>query len=234
MRLNKYLALCGIGSRRGVEEIIVSGKVAINGEVVVDLGRRVVEGDVVTLEGKPVKTPQQYTVVALNKPPGCLSTRTDPEGRETVYHWLPPAYKSLRNVGRLDLQSRGLLLFTDDGDLAFRLTHPSYEIPRTYLVWTDRPIGPEGRSDLLQGVDLGEGEIGVAKSVKLDAEKAEITLMEGKNREIRRMMQAIGRRVRDLKRTDFGPVTLGELASGDFRVLSEDEVRALYHSVDLV
>jgi 23S rRNA pseudouridine2605 synthase len=234
MRINKFLALCGVGSRRSVEETVRAGRVSINGELISDLGRRVLQGDQVTVDGKPVRAPHKYTVLVLNKPAGCVSTRIDPEGRETVYDFLPPVFRNLRNVGRLDLQSRGLLLFTDDGDLAFRLTHPSFEIRRTYNIWTDRPIGPEGRAELLQGVDLGEGEWGAAKAVKVDEEKTEITLVEGKNRELRRMMQAIGRRVRDLKRVSFGPLHLGDLAAGDFRELSEDEMAELYHSVGMI
>lgn len=231
MRLNKYLALCGAGSRRGVEEIILAGRVSINDEVAVDLGRRVADGDKVTLDGKVIKAPNQYTLLVLNKPPGCLCTRSDPQGRETVYDWLPSGFRTLRTVGRLDLQSRGLLLFTDDGDLAYRLTHPSFEIPRTYHVWTDRPIGPEGKRALLEGVDLGDGEIGIAKSVKIDQEKAEITLMEGKNREIRRMMEGIGRRVRDLKRISFGPLSIEGLPSGEYRAVTEAEAGSLYACV---
>jgi 23S rRNA pseudouridine2605 synthase len=234
MRLNKYLALCGIGSRRSVEDVILAKRVAINGTVIEDLGRKVAEGDTVTVDGKQIKTPRNYTLLLFHKPPGCLCTRSDPQGRETVYDWLPTGYKSLRTVGRLDLQSRGLLLFTDDGDLAFRLTHPSYEIPRTYQVWTDRPIGPEGRKELLAGVDLGEGEIGKARTVKIDEEKTEITLLEGKNREIRRMMEAINRRVRDLKRISFGPLVIDDLPSGEFRILSEQEAGNLYASVDMI
>lgn len=233
MRLNKYLAVCGVGSRRGVEEIILEKRVSINGELVEDLGRRVADGDVVSVDGKPVRAPREYTLLVFNKPPGCLSTRSDPEGRETVYDWLPTGYRTLRTVGRLDLQSRGLLLFTDDGDLAYRLTHPSFEIPRTYHVWTDRPIGPEGRKMLLEGVDLGEGDIGIAKHVKIDDEKAEITLMEGKNREIRRMMEGINRRVRDLKRISFGPLSIEGLPAGEFRLLTEQEAGRLYASVGM-
>lgn len=214
-----------------MEEIILAGRVSINDEPVSDLGRRVADGDKVCIDGKAVKTPRQYTLLLFHKPPGCLCTRSDPQGRETVYDWLPSGFRTLRTVGRLDLQSRGLLLFTDDGDLAYRLTHPSFEIPRTYQVWTDRPIGPEGKYALLQGVDLGEGEIGVAKQVKIDQEKAEITLMEGKNREIRRMMEGIGRRVRDLKRISFGPLNLEGLPAGEFRHLSEAEAAALYTCV---
>ena len=233
MRLNKYLAVCGVGSRRGVEEFIVSGRVKRNGEVVTTLGIVVEEGDEISVDDKVVHAPRQYSVLIFNKPPGCLCTRSDPDNRETVYDWLPSGYKQLRTVGRLDLQSRGLLLFTDDGDLAFRLTHPSYEIPRTYFGWTDRPIGPEGRAMLLAGVPIGEGEVALAKSVKIDDEKAEITLMEGKNREIRRMMEAINRRVRDLKRMSFGPLQINDLAAGEFRELTPDEMGALYHCVDL-
>jgi len=233
MRLNRFLAVCGVGSRRGVEEVIRASRVTINGELISDLGRRVIEGDAVCVDGNPVKAPRQYSYIVLNKAPGCVTTRKDPEARETVYDFLPSGYQTLRTVGRLDLQSRGLLLFTDDGDLAYRLTHPSWQIPRTYHVWTDRPIGPEGKNALLEGVDIGEGEIVQAKRVKVDEEKTEITLLEGKNREIRRMMEAINRRVRDLKRVSFGPLQLGPLASGEFRELTEEEVGALYRSVNL-
>ncbi|HSQ42900.1 MAG TPA: pseudouridine synthase [Fibrobacteraceae bacterium] len=234
MRLNQYLALCGAGSRRSVESLIQAGRVSIRGQTVLDLGRRVIDGDQVALDGKALHPPKTYSTVMLNKPAGCVSSRRDPQRRSTVYDYLPPAFRTLRNIGRLDLQSRGLLLFTDDGELAFRLTHPSYEIPRTYQVWTDRPIGPEGRTALLRGVDLGDGETGRARAVKIDAEKTEITLMEGKNREIRRMMQAIGRRVRDLKRISFGPLLLGKLAPGDFRELNEEEIASLNACVDLL
>jgi len=216
-----------------VEDIIRSGRVKINGNVVAELGTVVAEGDEVQVDDKVIHAPRNYTVLLFNKPPGCLCTRSDPEGRETVYDLLPPGYRTLRTVGRLDLQSRGLLLFTDDGELAFRLTHPSYEIPRTYHVWTDRPIGPEGRKMLLDGVSIGEGEFADVKAVKIDQEKAEITLMEGKNREIRRMMEAIGRRVRDLKRISYGPLHIEDLAAGDYRELLPEEIEALCRKVKL-
>lgn len=233
MRINKYLSLCGVASRRNAESLIREGRIAINGTVVTDLSTRVADSDQVTLDGMSLQTPHQYTVLMFHKPPGCVCTAYDPQGRSTVYDYLPPGFRSLKYLGRLDLQSRGLLLFSDDGELVHRMTHPSYQVPRSYLVWTDHPLNRRDVSALLQGVDIGEGEIGKALEVRLDNGFIELTLAEGKNREIRRMMEALGIRIEDLKRVSWGPITLGDLPSGDFRELSPDEVTSLCTLVDL-
>ena len=129
MRINKYISLCGIASRRAADTLIEEGRVQVNGETIKDLGHQVDENaDDIMVDGKPARLPRKTTTIMFHKPAGCVCTKTDPQGRRTVYDYLPPAYQSLKYVGRLDLQSRGLLLFTDDGELLHRLTHPSYEI----------------------------------------------------------------------------------------------------------
>jgi 23S rRNA pseudouridine2605 synthase len=233
MRINKYLSLCGVASRRNAETLITEGRIAVNGVVVTELFTRVGETDVVTLDGMPLQTPKQYTVLMFHKPPGCVCTAYDPQGRSTVYDYLPPGFRSLKYVGRLDLQSRGLLLFSDDGELVHRMTHPSYQVPRSYLVWTNHPLNKRDVQSLLQGVDIGEGEIGKAMDVRLENGFIELTLTEGKNREIRRMMEALGLRIEDLKRVSWGPMTLGDLPAGDFRELSPEEVASLCDLVEL-
>ena len=139
MRINKYISLSGIASRRAADELVRNGQVQVNGETISDLGHQVdEEKDCVTVNGKVAKLPKKTKVILFHKPAGCVCTKDDPQGRRTVYDYLPPGYQGFKYVGRLDLQSRGLLLFTDDGELLHRLTHPSYEIPRSYYVWTTR------------------------------------------------------------------------------------------------
>lgn len=233
MRINKYLSLCGVASRRNAENLVREGRVSINGVPVGDLATQVEDGDLVTLDGLTLHTPRQYTVLLFHKPPGCVCTAHDPQDRRTVYDYLPPGYRSLKYVGRLDLQSRGLLLFSDDGELVHRMTHPRYQVPRSYLVWTDKPLNRRDVSALLQGVDIGEGETGTALDVRLGDGVAELTLTEGKNREIRRMMEALGLRIRDLKRVSWGPLGLGDLPAGEFRELDAAEIDSLCQLVEL-
>ena len=143
MRINKYISLSGFASRRAADELVADGRVQVNGETISDLGHQVDETkDQVTVDGKLLKLPtnKKTKVIMLHKPAGCVCTKDDPQGRRTVYDYLPPGYHNFKYVGRLDLQSRGLLLFTDDGELLYRLTHPSFEVPRSYYVWTTRPL----------------------------------------------------------------------------------------------
>ena len=138
MRINKYISLSGFASRRAADELVASGRVQVNGETISDLGHQVDEfKDQVIVDGKIVKIPtnKKTKVIMFHKPAGCVCTKDDPQGRRTVYDYLPPGYHNFKYVGRLDLQSRGLLLFTDDGELLYRLTHPSFEVPRSYYVW---------------------------------------------------------------------------------------------------
>lgn len=233
MRLNKFISLCGFASRRAADELIKEQKVSVNGEIVQDLGRQVQESDLVEIEGKKLSLPQKTTVIAFHKPAGCVCTCKDPQKRQTVYDFLPPGYKGLKYIGRLDLQSRGLLLFTDDGELAHRLTLPKYKILRHYLVWTDSPVKKSDAEQLIEGIDLEDGIKGFAEAVFFEEGCIELVLSEGKNREIRKMMAAIGYEIEDLQRIAYADIDLGDLASGDYRELSNKEVQLLKKSCGL-
>ncbi len=239
MRINKFISLCGIASRRAAETLIEDGKVMVNGEIIRDLGHQVDENaDQVLVDGKPARLPKKTTTIMLHKPAGCVCTKDDPQGRQTVYDFLPPAYHTLKYVGRLDLQSRGLLLFTDDGELLHRLTHPSFEVPRSYYVWTDRPLSEHACQRLVDGVDIRdedatEEEIAFATDIYLENGFAELVLIEGKNREIRRMMRAVGYEIRDLKRVSYCRLTLGDLPAGEYRELTADEMNKLRQAVHI-
>ena len=241
MRINKYISACGAASRRGADALIAEGRVQVNGVTVTDLGHQVDEtADSVTIDGQPLKLLRKNTTIVFHKPPGCVCTKEDPQGRRTVYDYLPPGYQHLNYVGRLDLQSRGLLLFTDDGELLYRLTHPSYEIPRTYNVWTTKPLSESAAQKLVDGVDIRDPEdpdskedIAFATDVYLEKGYAELTLIEGKNREIRRMMRALGYEIRDLKRISYCQIKLGELPAGEYRELTADEMNKLKQAVGL-
>ncbi len=233
MRLNKFISLCGVASRRGADELVREGKVTVNGEVVEDLGRQVEDSDKVAVNGKVIIPPKKKTVLAFHKPAGCVCTNRDPQGRETVYDFLPPGYHGLKYIGRLDLQSRGLLLFTDDGELLHRLTLPQYKVYRHYLVWTDRYLSEHAAQRLTDGIDLGEGEIGFAEAVFFNDDCVELVLSEGKNREIRRMMQAVGYEIEDLQRIAYADIDLGDLPSGEYRELTDAEIKGLRKLCDL-
>ena len=233
MRLNKFISLCGFASRRAADELIKEQKVSVNGEIVQDLGRQIQESDLVEIEGKKLSLPQKTTVIAFHKPAGCVCTCKDPQKRQTVYDFLPPGYKGLKYIGRLDLQSRGLLLFTDDGELAHRLTLPKYKILRHYLVWTDSPVKKSDAEQLIEGIDLEDGIKGFAEAVFFEEGCIELVLSEGKNREIRKMMAAIGYEIEDLQRIAYADIDLGDLTSGDYRELSDKEVQLLKKSCGL-
>lgn len=237
MRINKFISLCGVASRRAADTLISEGRVQVNGQVICDLGHQIDENvDQVLVDGKEAKLPRKTTTIMFHKPTGCVCTKDDPQGRRTVYDYLPPAYQSLKYVGRLDLQSRGLLLFTDDGELLHRLTHPSFEIPRSYFVWTDRPLSEHAAQRLVDGVDIREEgsdveENAFATDIYLENGFAELVLIEGKNREIRRMMRAVGYEIRDLKRVSYCKLQLGDLPAGEFRELTADEMNKVRQAV---
>ena len=233
MRLNKFISLCGFASRRAADELIKEQKVSVNGEIVQDLGRQIQESDLVEIEGKKLSLPQKTTVIAFHKPAGCVCTCKDPQKRQTIYDFLPPGYKGLKYIGRLDLQSRGLLLFTDDGELAHRLTLPKYKILRHYLVWTDSPVKKSDAEQLIEGIDLEDSIKGFAEAVFFEEGCIELVLSEGKNREIRKMMAAIGYEIEDLQRIAYADIDLGDLASGDYRELSDKEIQLLKKSCGL-
>lgn len=237
LRLNKFLRDCRLGSRRKCEALIEHGEVTINGDAVADLATLVdPESDEVRVGGRVVKPFEEKIYIIAYKPRGVIVTASDPEGRKTVFERMPGLPEGLFSVGRLDMDSEGLLLLTNDGKLGFRLSHPRHGIERVYRVWVAGHMDDERVSRLREGVMLEEGEV-KPRRVKVAARGAEsttleITLAEGKKREIRRMIAACGFTVVRLKRTSFGPVVLGDMRPGDWRPMTRDEVRGLRRSVE--
>lgn len=237
-RLQKFMAEAGVASRRACEELIRQGRVTVNGETA-SLGRSVEpEQDRVELDGKPVQKEQRRTVILLYKPRGVVSTSSDPEGRRTVQDYFREIPERLYNVGRLDLNSEGLLLMTNDGALANRLTHPRYGVEKTYYAVCDGKLTASEAARLTNGVEL---EDGVTAPTRVDAVRTTqcgdtsflITIHEGRNRQIRRMLEAVGHRTLRLKRERFGPLSLGTLAPGEWRKLSDEEIKKLENALGL-
>ena len=226
MRLVKYLAHGGVASRREAERLIAAGRVMVGEEVVTDPARDVDEDDAVTFDGRPVD-PEEREVWALNKPAGVTSTAREPGRRRAVVE-LVPSRRRLYPVGRLDADSTGLILLTNDGELANRLTHPRYEVPRTYRVRLRRPPDAEALAALRDGVELDDGPTAPARVRKVSPRVVEITLREGRNRQVRRMVEAVGNSVVELRRVRFGPLGLGDLGEGDSRRLRPAEIRRLW------
>ena len=225
MRLVKFLAHGGVASRRKAEEIIGKGVVTVGGEVVTDPARDVGEGDDVRVNGASV-VGEAREVWAVNKPAGVVSTAREPGDRPAVVE-LVQTKARLYPVGRLDADSTGLLLLTNDGALANRLTHPRYEVPKTYRAKLGKPIADRDLQRLRGGVDLEDGPTGPAEVRRLGEREIEITLREGRNRQVRRMLEAVGNRVVSLQRVSFGPLRLGDLSQGKSRRLSDDEIAEL-------
>ncbi|HVR04958.1 MAG TPA: pseudouridine synthase [Solirubrobacteraceae bacterium] len=229
MRLAKYLAHAGVASRRAAEGLIVAGRVEIDGERVLDPARDVQAGrERIAVDGRTLAGPEQAVVYAVHKPPGTLSTARDTHGRPTVVQ-LVPERRRLYPVGRLDADSSGLILLTNDGALANRLTHPRYEVAKTYRVrLAGGPVSERAVRALRAGVQLDDGPTAPARVVRRGEHQLELTIREGRNRQVRRMCEAVGHRVLALQRTALGPLSLDGLAPGAHRRLSDEEVRALY------
>jgi len=225
VRLAKFLAHGGVASRRKAEEIIGKGLVTVGGEVVTDPARDVGEGDDVRVNGAPVAA-EAREVWAVNKPLGVVSTAREPGSRTPVVD-LVETEARLYPVGRLDADSSGLLLLTNDGELANRLTHPRYEVPKTYGVRLKAPIGDRDLERLKSGVDLEDGPTAPAQVKRLGKQEIEIVLREGRNRQVRRMLEAVGNEVMALRRVRFGPLRLGGLKEGAARRLSDNEIAQL-------
>lgn len=227
MRLAKYLAHAGVASRRAAEELVRNGRVTVAGEVVLDPARGVDEASGVALDGSPVGGAEERVVFALHKPVGVVSTARDPQGRPTVVE-LVPAGARLYPVGRLDADTSGLLLLSNDGELANRLTHPRYEVPKTYVALVERPpVREPALRALREGVELDDGPTAPASVRRLRPDALELTIHEGRKRQVRRMCEAVGHPVRELQRVRFGPLALGALAPGDSRRLTRAEVERL-------
>jgi 23S rRNA pseudouridine2605 synthase len=236
LRLNKALSAAGLGSRRAVEDLVRAGRVSVDGEVVHDLGRRVDPArDRVAGDGSRVVLDERRRYWLLNKPAGVISTAADPSGRPTVVG-LVPDQPRVFPVGRLDRDTEGLLLLTNDGPLAYRLTHARYGVEKRYLAEVER-LPTDAPARLRKGVPL---EDGLAKPVRVRVmagagrrRMIEVVLVEGRNREVRRLLEAVGAPVRRLVRTAVGPVRLTGLAPGEFRSLRPDEIRSLYRTTGL-
>lgn len=228
MRLAKYLAHSGVASRRRAEEIIRAGRVRVNGELVTDPARDVAEeapGDV-RVDGKTVR-PEETEVWLLNKPAGVVSTAKEPGQRPAVVE-LVTSQVRLYPVGRLDAESTGLILLTNDGALANRLTHPRYEVAKTYRARLARPVSETDIAALERGVRLEDGLTAPAEVRRISREEIEIVLREGRNRQVRRMAEAIGNRVTSLTRTQIGSLRLGRIAVGASRRLRQQEIEQLW------
>jgi 23S rRNA pseudouridine2605 synthase len=238
MRLNKFLSKAGIVSRRGADKLIKQGKIAVNGKIITELGSVIDEiRDEISVNGKPVSLPDRYLYLALNKPGGYLVTIGDRFGRPTVMELLGNFRNKVKPVGRLDFDSSGLLIFTNDGEFAFRLSHPRYEIDKKYLVKSEGLISDEDIEKLSKGIKLEDGMTSPANLELISRSKAfsrfYITIHEGRKRQIRRMCKAVGREVVTLKRVAIGNIELGKLKAGSYRALENNEVDSLKKSLGL-
>ncbi|WP_249020664.1 pseudouridine synthase [Conexibacter sp. S30A1] len=227
MRLAKYLAGCGVASRRASEELVRSGAVTVDGECVTDPARDVADGMLIEVHGRAV-TPVAATVVyAVNKPAGVVSTARDPQGRPTVVA-LVKDRRRLYPVGRLDADTTGLILLTDDGALAHRLTHPRFGVEKTYRVRVQNgPVGGRALALLRDGVQLEDGRTAPARVRRVSPGTLELTIHEGRKRQVKRMCEAVGHPVLALERVRLGPLVLGDLALGGYRQLTSAEVSLL-------
>jgi 23S rRNA pseudouridine2605 synthase len=235
-RVQKILAAAGVGSRRACEQLIADGRVAVDGKVV-GLGAKADPlTQTITVDGERVPTNPSLHYLLLNKPAGFVTTVNDPQGRPTVMD-LVPANPRVYPVGRLDRDTEGLLLLTNDGELANRLAHPRHEIPKTYVAQVRGQVRRRTLRELEQGIDLEDGPARALSARALgssgDQTLLEIVIAEGRKREVRRMVGAVGLRLERLARIAVGPIALGDIAPGKLRPLRNDEIRALYRAVGL-
>ncbi|MCL2542999.1 MAG: rRNA pseudouridine synthase [Nocardioidaceae bacterium] len=236
IRLQKLLAQSGVASRRKCEELMLDGEIEVDGEVVTRLGTKVdPRTAVVRVSGKRLPPVSDHVYLVLHKPRGVVSTMADPEGRRTIADLVADRPERLFHVGRLDTDTSGLLLLTNDGDFAHRMAHPSYEVEKTYVAEVAGRIAKDTVADLLAGVTLEDGPVQVRRIRVLDtnasASIVELVIHEGRNRIVRRLMDHVGHPVKQLSRIRFGPVELGTLKSGRIRELTSDELGQLLEIV---
>lgn len=238
IRLQKVLAAAGIASRRASEDLISQGRVEVNGRVVTEQGMRVdPQRDHIRVDGSRIPTQRNHIYLVLNKPRGVVSTMEDPEGRPTLSDFLGRRKDRLFHVGRLDTDTEGLIILTNDGEFAHRLAHPSYEVPKTYLAEVEGVVDNHTLKRLEKGVTLSDGPVRADK-VKLvsrtgDRSLIQVSLHEGRNRVVRRMFDTVSHPVRELSRIAIGPVRLGQLKQGEIRDLTREELGALLDAVGM-
>ncbi|MCI5697065.1 MAG: rRNA pseudouridine synthase [Spirochaetia bacterium] len=228
IRLQAFLAHCGVASRRASEKIILEGRVSVNGQVVTELGTKVTSDDKVLVDGKPVKLEENKRYVLLNKPAGYVCSNSDEQGRDSAIDLLKEYYSErLYNVGRLDMFSSGLIIFTNDGDFAARLSHPSSELEKEYIVDSSLPLPRNLAEEFMHGVRI-DGVFYKCKFAKeLNSHRMQIVLIEGKNREIRRVFESRNVAIKRLVRVRIGNVEMNKLAAGGHRDLTQEEVKGL-------
>ncbi|MFN2541722.1 MAG: pseudouridine synthase [Chthoniobacterales bacterium] len=226
MRLNRYLAAAGVASRRKCDELIAAGRVTINGKICTNFSAQPGARDHVKVDGKLVQIDSPICLM-LHKPAGFVSTKSDPHARDTIFDLLPPKFSGLFHVGRLDAQSEGLLLLTNDGELAQRLTHPRYKIDKEYEVILDRPWDPALTPKLVQGIFLDGQRAQIARLQPLKTTRLRVVLRQGINRQIRRMFEATGFNVKRLVRIRIDNLRLGDLPRGHWRALNQREIESL-------
>jgi len=231
IRINRYLATCGLGARRAVENLVSEGRVEVDGEVVRDLSFRVEPGAAVAVDGEPVHARRRFRYVAYYKSRGVLTTARDPFGRKTFGDELPPRLRDLKAVGRLDADTEGLLILTDDGALAQKVAHPSFGVVKRYVVTVEGAFSDKDAAALAAGVELDDGHVAkvAVEAVTKAGGGSAVTLSVayGRKRMIRKMFAALGHEITSLLRVSVGPVALGELAPGQWRDLTPEEVAAL-------
>jgi len=226
VRLNRFLAAAGLGSRRHCDELIAAGRVAINGHVCTDFSAHPSERDHVKVDGKLIHSERRLDII-LHKPAGFVSTRSDPQARDTIFDLLPPHLPRLFNVGRLDAQTEGLLILTNDGDLAQRLTHPRYKVEKEYELTIDRPWDASLAPKLLHGIMLDGQRARLEKIHAVKPTRLRVILRQGINRQIRRMFYEVGYEVKRLIRIRVGHLRLGDLPRGHWRPLAKAELKSL-------
>ncbi len=226
MRLNRFLASAGLGSRRGVEDLITSGQVRINGRVVTDLATQVAPGDAVKVGSRLIHTEQTLTAV-LAKPRGYVCTASDERDRRVIFDLLPKTWPRVYHVGRLDKESEGLLIVTNDGELSLTLTHPRYKVDKEYEVLIDKPLDPKDREKLLKGFHIMGGRARCERVDLVGPQHLRLTLNQGIKRQIRLMLYELGYEVERLVRTRLGPLKIGEMRPGEWRLLTPKEIATL-------
>jgi 23S rRNA pseudouridine2605 synthase len=227
MRLNRFLAAAGVGSRRHCDELIAAGRVTVNGKVCTNFSSQPGSRDHVKVDGKLVHVAPPLTIM-LHKPARFVSTRKDRHARDTVFDLLPQKFSKLFNVGRLDAQTEGLLLLTNDGDLAQRLTHPRHEIDKEYEVTLDRPWDPALAPKLIRGIFLDGRRAKIVRLHSISPTRLRLVLRQGINRQIRRMLEAVGCRVKHLVRVRIANLRLADLPRGHWRALTKREIGSLH------
>ena len=233
IRLNKYIADAGVSSRRGADSLIEAGRVKVNGKRITELGFKVDEKSKVEVDGETISLSSSKSYLALYKPRGVLSTMYDPDGRPSLAELMEFRKERLFHVGRLDKESEGLILLTNDGDITFRATHPSYGLEKTYLVNYEGELPRDAKAILTKGVELEDGIGRVIGYRELPNNWLELKIHEGRYHIIRRLMEAVGVEVIRLVRSQFGPIVLGDMKEGRWRDLNELEVANLYKALDL-